>query len=130
MRERRLVVAYALHDRDFALVVQLLHPAHRFVPAELGVDLQQIAFLDADGRPMLVVHRVAVRHYRVQSVVTAEPFEDHEDFARLRRRGFEAGAVEDEWDGSDAAHEAKAEAAGADPYDVAPRDAAVAQSIG
>src|SRR5688572_1315996 len=128
MRERRLVVAYALHDRDLALVVQLLHAAHRLVPAELGVDLQQVAFLDADSRPMLVVHRVAVRHDGVQPVVAAEPFEDDEDLARLQCRGFKAGAVQDKRDRSDAAQEAETEAAGADPYHVAPRDAAVAQS--
>ena len=88
MRERRLVVAHALHDGDLAVIEQLLHAAHRLVPAELRVDLQQVAFLDADGRPMLVVHRVAVRHDRVQSVVAAEPLEDHEDLARLLRRGL------------------------------------------
>ena len=83
VRERRLVVAHTLHDRDLALVVELLHPAHRLVPAELRVDLQEVLLLDADRRPMLVVHRVAVRHDRVQSVVAAEPLEDHQDLARL-----------------------------------------------
>ena len=38
------------------------------------------------------------------------------------------GTVQDEWDRADAAEEAKAEAAGADPDHVAPRDAAVGQS--
>jgi hypothetical protein len=128
MRERRLVVTHTLHDCDLVLVVQLLDAAHRLVPPELRVDLEQVAFLDADGRPMLVVHRVAVRHDRVQPVVTSEPLEDHEDLARLRRGGFQAGAVQDKWDGSKAAQEAKAEAAGADPDHVAPRDAAVGQS--
>src|SRR5687767_7918972 len=77
---------------------------------------------------MLVVHRVAVRHDCVQSVVAPEPFENDEDLARLPRCGLEAGTVEDKRDGSDAAEQAKAEAAGADPDHVAPRDAAVAQS--
>src|SRR5688500_18807063 len=78
---------------------------------------------------MLVVHRVAVRNDRIQPVVAAEPLEDHEDFARLLRCGCEAGAVEDKWHRPDAPHEAKAEAAGADPDHVAPRHAAAAQSI-
>ena len=39
-----------------------------------------------------------------------------------------AGAVQHEWDRPDAAEEAKAKAAGADPDHVAPRDSAVAQS--
>ncbi len=81
VRERRLVVADALHDRHLALVVQVLHAAHRLVPAEVRVDLQHVLLLDADRRPVLVVQRVAVRHDRVQPVVAAEPLEDDEDLA-------------------------------------------------
>ena len=85
VRERRLVVADALHDRHLALVVQVLHAAHRLVPAEVRVDLQQVLFFDADRRAMLVVHRIAVRHDGVQAVVAAEPFEDDEDLAGIAR---------------------------------------------
>ena len=70
-------------------------PAHRLVPAELRVDLEQVLFLDADRRPMLVVHRVAVRDDGVQAVVAAEPLEDDEDLARLRRGGGAARLAQD-----------------------------------
>ena len=60
VRERRLVVADAVHDRDLAVVVEVLHPLQRLVPAELRVDRQDVGFLDADRRPMAVVERVAV----------------------------------------------------------------------
>ncbi len=92
VRERRLVVADALHDRDLALVVEVLHPAHRLVPAELRVDFQDVGFLDADRRPMPVVERVAVRDDGVEAVVAAEPLEDDEDLAR-RIRGDAAARL-------------------------------------
>ena len=57
VRERRLVVADALDDGHLAVVVELLHPAHRLVPAEVRVDLEEVLLLDADRRPMLVVGR-------------------------------------------------------------------------
>src|SRR5436190_3405210 len=128
MRERGLVVADPLHDREFALVVQLLHPAHRLVPAEVRVDLQHVLLVDADGRTMLVVGGVAIRHDRVEAVVAAEPLEDDQDTVRIGRRRQFGGFAEDVGHGAEAAEQAKPEAAGADPNQIAARDATVAQS--
>src|SRR5262249_55415463 len=86
-------------------------------------------FLDADGRPVLVVRRIAVRHDRVQSVVAAEPLEHHQDLAGLRRGGYTARLAEEVRHRADAAKEAEADAASADADHVATRDAAVAQWI-
>jgi hypothetical protein len=123
VRERWLVVTYALYDRQLALVVQLLHAAHRLVPAEVRVDLEQIVFFDANRRAMLVIHRIAVRHDGVQPVVTAKPFEDNEDPARIERCRLEARLAEDARYRTESAEQTKPQSTGADPNHVATRDA-------
>src|SRR5262249_24815138 len=117
----------ALYDRHLPLVVQRFHPPHRLLPAEMRVDFEDVFLPDSDRRAMLVVHRVAVRHDRVQAVVAAEPLEDHQDLARARRRRHLAGPAEDVRDRTDATAETKPQAAGADADHFAAPDAAVVQ---
>ena len=114
-----MVVAHALHDRDFAIVVQPLHAGHRLLPAEVGIDLQHVFLFDADRRPMLVVHRIAVRHDRVQPVVSAEPFEDDQDLPRVGCGGDLACFTEHIRHWTEAAEQTKPEPAGAKPHQVA-----------
>ena len=75
---------------------------------------------------MLVVQRVAVRDDGVEAVVAAEPFEDDEDLAGRVRGDAAARLGQYGWHRPDAAEEAEAQAAGAEPQHVATRDAAVA----
>src|SRR5438445_6031158 len=94
----------------------------------MSVDLQNVLFFDSDRGAMPVVHRVAVRHNRVQSVVAAEPLKDHQYLVRSSLRCHFARPAKDGGHGADATEQAKPEAAGADPQHVATRDTAVGQS--
>ena len=80
---------------------------------------EEVLLLDANRRPVLVVHRVAERHDRVQTVVAAEPLEDHEDSAGGAAGGGPARLAQDVRHRPDAAEEAESEPAGADPHHVA-----------
>ncbi len=125
VRERRLVVADTVDDRHLAVVVELLHALHRLVQAEVGVDFEEVAFLQADRRAMLVIGGVAVGHDRVQPVVAAEPLEHHQDAAGGRRRRRPAGLAEHARHRADAAEQAETEAAGTKPHHLAPRHAGI-----
>src|SRR5262245_34486393 len=92
------------------------------MPAEVLVDLQDRPVLDADGRAMLVVHRIAVGDDRVQTVVAAEPLEHDENLAGLGRRDL-ARPAEDARHRADAAEQPEPEAAGADAQHVTAGDA-------
>src|SRR6266550_3605034 len=129
MRERWLVVPHSLYDRQLALVVQLLHAAHRLVPAEVRVDFQQIVLFEANSRTVLVVLRIAVWHDGVQSVVAAEPLEDDQDPARIERGRLQARAriargclqarlAEDARHRTQSAEQTKSQSAGAHPNHV------------
>src|SRR4030095_6783082 len=113
VRERRPVVADAVHNSDLAVVVKALHAAHRLIPAELRVDLEDVRLLDADPGPVLVVERVPVGDYGVQAVVTAEPFEDNENFVALIRSNAAACLGQYRWHTADATEQAETDTASA-----------------
>ena len=85
MRERRLVVADAMHDREMAVLVETLEPRHGRLKAEMLIDLAQAFLPDADARPGAVVGVIAIGHDRVEAVVAAGQFDHHQDATVLRR---------------------------------------------
>ena len=84
MGERRLVVTDTMDDREMAVLVEALEPGHGRLKAEMLVELSQPLLLDANARSGLVVGVVAIGHDRVEPIVAAGQFDDHQDAALLR----------------------------------------------
>jgi hypothetical protein len=85
MRERRLVVADAMHDREMAVLVEALEPRHGRLKAEMLIDLAQAFLPDADAGPRAVVGVIAIGHDRIEAVVAAGQFDHHQDATVLCR---------------------------------------------
>src|SRR5262245_43861394 len=79
MREARMVVSTAMHDRHLAVLVQALETDHRRVKSESVADLDDLALWNTQMGTRAVIRGVAVRHDGVQAVVAAGQFDDDED---------------------------------------------------
>ncbi len=85
MRERRLIVAYAVDNRHLAVLEHPLKAHHRLLEAELVVDLKQFVFAQAKLGTRVVIGVVAKRHDRVEPVIAARELDDNQD-AIIRSR--------------------------------------------
>src|SRR5437899_5564296 len=61
MREARMVVSTAMHDRHLAVFVEALETDHRRVKSESVADLDDLTLRNAQTGPRAVIRRVAVR---------------------------------------------------------------------
>src|SRR5690606_31210659 len=109
------------------LVVEVLHAAHRLVPTELRVDLQDVPFPKADRGPMPVVQRVAVGDDRIEAVVAAEPLEDDQDPAGGALGGAAGALSQRRRHRAEAAEQAETESAGAEPQELAAGNAGLGE---
>jgi hypothetical protein len=85
VRERRLVIADAVDDREMAVLVEPLHAGHVRLEAEMIVELAQLVGPDADLRTRPVIGVVAIGHHGVEPVIAAGELDDDQDAAGLRR---------------------------------------------
>ena len=131
MREGRVVIAAAVHDREVAGLPQPLEPDHAGIEGEVVVELEQPVRLEPDGRAVPVVGVVAVRDQRVQAVVAARHLEHDEDpVLELARRRDRMGDAPEHRARRNAAERAQRGRAGqAGPRQLAPGDAALAQEV-
>src|SRR6266576_3581037 len=86
MRKRRLVVADTMHDGELAFPIEPLEARHRGLEADMIIELAHALRLDADARACAIIGVVAKGHDRVEPVVAAGKFNDHQDASFLRRR--------------------------------------------
>ncbi len=92
VRERRILVAAAVHDGELAALVEALETRHAGAEAEVVVDDAQLLARDAEIWPVLVVGVVGVGHQRVQAVVTARQLEHNQNFPIRLGFGGECGS--------------------------------------
>ncbi len=85
VREVRVRIPDALHDRELSRIVEPLEAAERAVQRQPAVDRERVALGERERGPQPLVGRVRDRHDRVQSVVAARQVEHHER-PRARRR--------------------------------------------
>ena len=81
MRERRVLVAAAVHDGQLAVLIEALESGHAAAEAEMVVDRADLLLGDAEMRAVLVIRVVAVGNQRVESVVAAGQFQHDENLA-------------------------------------------------
>ena len=60
-----------MHDRDVAILVEVVERAHDRIEPDAIVDPQHAAGLDSDCRPDAVIRIVRIGHDRVEAVVSA-----------------------------------------------------------
>src|SRR5438105_4809208 len=61
-------------------------PRHRALESDMIIELAHTLRLDADARPRAIIGVVAKGHDRVEPVVAAGEFDDHQDASFLGRR--------------------------------------------
>ena len=79
MRERRLLVAAAVDDGEFAVFVEPLKFGHAAIPAKMLVDLEQLLRAYPQSRAVPVISVIAIRQQRVQPVVAARQRHHHQN---------------------------------------------------
>ena len=82
MRAIRLRIANSLHDRQVAGLPETVQVLECWVQAHAVIQLENLAGLDPERRPALVIHIVGVRDNGVQSVIAAAELE-HDQNGRI-----------------------------------------------
>src|SRR5262249_17220003 len=86
MRPRRIEVANAMHDGEFALVPKPLHRREKRREAVVPVEPQYLVVTDSDRLPVIAVERVVVRDDRVEIVVAARELGNDQHGILFHRR--------------------------------------------
>src|SRR5579871_1028059 len=81
MRKGRIVVAAAVDDGEFAVLIKALEADHAAVETEVVVDGADALLGEADFGAVLVIGIVAVGDQGVEAVVAPGELEDDEDLA-------------------------------------------------
>jgi hypothetical protein len=71
-------IAHALDDGNSAFVIELLQGGHVGVKTNPVVDPQHLVLRYSYRRAVVLVQRVAVRHYRVKSVISPGQLQDYQ----------------------------------------------------
>ena len=85
MRAIGIGIADALHDRDAAILKEIVEPGEGGVEPDAAVDLDDAVFANADRRPHALIRVVGIRHDGIEPVVPAAHLNDDEDVVGIDR---------------------------------------------
>src|SRR5579872_1421150 len=72
-----------MHHRQMTLVPERLQRRHRWVETEESIQIDDMVVWNTDGRAVLILGRLPVRHHHVQPIGRAT-LEDHNQLLSLR----------------------------------------------